>query len=111
MPDAVFVAGPMPESRRSSATRDAPERPSNGNGNGNGHALADEGLLATDPLELSSGSSSRDPARRAAIEMASAVMIASSAETAAHADDVDVISEAICRRVGLSPSECEEVVL
>jgi HD domain len=114
MSDASCVAGTIPESRRASATRLAPggadqARVQKGNGNGNG-PLAEAALLADEPLHLSPPKASRDPARRAAMEMASAVIVASSAETASHSDDVDVLCEAISRRLGLSDAECEEIV-
>jgi hypothetical protein len=57
---------------------------------------------------------SEDPrraARRAAVNIATAMLSASSAETAAHCDDVDVISEGIGRRLGLSEQKLEDLVV
>jgi HD domain len=118
MTDASRVPGTTHESRRASATRDprigtdAFEHNGNGNGNGNGHSSTRAtGLLADEPLQLSPARVPSDPARRAAMELASAVIVASSAETASHSDDVDVLSEAICRRLALPAFEWEDVVI
>ena len=53
----------------------------------------------------------RHAARRAAVEIASAMLDASSAETAAHSDDVDVISEGIGRMLGLSEQSLDDTIL
>jgi HD-GYP domain-containing protein (c-di-GMP phosphodiesterase class II) len=53
----------------------------------------------------------RRAARRAAVEIASAALSANSADTAAHSDDVDVISEAIGRQLGLSEQGVDDVVV
>src|SRR3954452_8339515 len=114
MPDGVCVARTVPQSRRSSAIRAAHgtvDPPVSKPGNGNGHAVRDEQLLADDPLRLSPRTGKHDPARRAAVEMGSAMMVASSAETPSHAADVDVTGEAICPRLGLSDGEIEEIVI
>jgi putative nucleotidyltransferase with HDIG domain len=57
---------------------------SNGNGNGNGNGAADAA-----------------EARRIATQIGSAVLIASSLETARHSDDVELIAGAIAERLGL----------
>jgi hypothetical protein len=53
----------------------------------------------------------RHAARRAAVDIATAILRASSAETAAHSDDVDVISEGIGRRLGLSGQQLDDLVV
>lgn len=53
----------------------------------------------------------RTAARRAAVEIASAMLDASSAETKAHSDDVDVITEGIARRLGLSGQRLDDTIL
>jgi len=53
----------------------------------------------------------RAAARRAAVEIASAMLDASSAETAAHSDDVDVITEGIGRMLGLSEQGLDDTLL
>ncbi len=53
----------------------------------------------------------RRAARRAAVEIASAVLSANNAATAAHSDDVDVISEAIGRRLGLSEQAVDDMIV
>src|SRR5213593_4622813 len=100
MADASGVPGTTHESRRASATSDPrigthdSEHNGKGNGDGRGSTRVAE-RLADEPLQLSPARVPRDPARRAAMEMAAAVIVASSAETASHSDDVDVLSEAI----------------
>jgi hypothetical protein len=53
----------------------------------------------------------RQAARRAAVDIATTALIARSAETAAHSDDVDIISEGIGRRLGLSGERLEDVMV
>jgi hypothetical protein len=48
-------------------------------------------------------------ARRAAVDIATATLAASSTETAEHSDDVDIIAEGVGRRLGLSGSRLEDV--
>ena len=116
MADASGVPGSH-ESRRASATLDPrigtedALQHNNGNGNGNGRSATRAAGLLDEPLQLSPARVPHDPARRAAMEMASAVIVASSAETASHSDDVDVLSEAICRRLALPGYEWENIVI
>lgn len=51
----------------------------------------------------------QDAARRAAVDIATATLKASSTETAEHSDDVDVIAEGIARRLGLTGQGLEDV--
>jgi len=53
----------------------------------------------------------RTAARRAAVEIASAMLEVGSAETAAHSDDVDVITEGIARRLGFSGQRLDDTIL
>jgi HD-GYP domain-containing protein (c-di-GMP phosphodiesterase class II) len=68
---------------------------SNGNGHRNGNG---NGGVA--PAE----------ARRIATEMGSAMLLASSLETARHSDDVELIAGAICEHLGLPTSEQADVL-
>src|SRR5436305_12961677 len=52
----------------------------------------------------------RDAARRAAVEIATAALHANNAETAAHSDDVDLITEALARKLGLSGQRLQDVI-
>jgi hypothetical protein len=72
-----------------------------------GDAIADAASTWRDTV----GEDRRQAARRAAIDIATATLSASSAETAAHSDDVDVISEGIARRLGLSGQRLEDVMV
>ncbi|MGH2982607.1 MAG: HD-GYP domain-containing protein, partial [Solirubrobacterales bacterium] len=69
------------------------------------------GAIAEATERRASVEDQRQAARRAAVEIASAMLDASSAETAAHSDDVDVITEGIARRLGLSGQRLDDVVL
>jgi HD domain-containing protein len=57
------------------------------------------------------GEDPRQAARRAAVDIATATLSATSAATATHSDDVDVISEGIARRLGVSGQELEDVMM
>jgi hypothetical protein len=49
-------------------------------------------------------------ARRAATDIAFATLVATCVETADHSDDVDVISEGLCRHLGVDGAEREDVL-
>jgi hypothetical protein len=57
------------------------------------------------------GEDPRQAARRAAVDIATATLSATSAATATHSDDVDVISEGIARRLGVSGQQLEDVMM
>jgi hypothetical protein len=73
-----------------------------------GDAIAE---AAADQRRALLAEDARRAARRAAVEIASAALSANSAATAAHSDDVDVISEAIARRLGLSQQSVDDVIV
>jgi hypothetical protein len=70
-----------------------------------GEAIADAAAQ-----RATSGEDARHAARRAAVDIAAATLGATSSETAAHSSDVDVISEGIARRLGLSGQQLEDVM-
>jgi hypothetical protein len=66
---------------------------------------------AASDMRKSDGEGAREAARRAAIDIATAALVANSTETAAHSDDVDVITEGIARRLGISGQQLEDVLI
>lgn len=93
-------------------------------GSSNGHSLAEleeEVVIARAGDAIAEATSdhrgaildqdARQAARRAAVDIAAAALTASSADTAAHSDDVDIISEGIGHRFGLSGERLEDVMM
>jgi hypothetical protein len=72
-----------------------------------GGAIAD----AASDMRKSDGEEAREAARRAAVDIATAALVANSSETAAHSDDVDVITEGIARQLGISGQQLEDVLI
>lgn len=56
------------------------------------------------------GVATKRDARRAAMEISRAMLVASSWDTARHSDDVEVISEAICAKLELNGAEREDIL-
>jgi putative nucleotidyltransferase with HDIG domain len=74
-------------------------RPSaNGGSNSNGNGARSGGAVAVEEV------------RRAATEMGSAMLVATSVETAHHSDDVELITKAIAEKLGLSEAERDDVL-
>ncbi len=71
-----------------------------------GDAIAD----AASGMRNSDGEEAREAARRAAVDIATAALVANSADTAAHSEDVDVISEGVARQLGLSGQRLGDVI-
>jgi hypothetical protein len=72
-----------------------------------GDAIADAATQRRD----TTGEDARQAARRAAVEIATATLSASSTEMASHSDDVDVISEGIGRKLGLVGQGLDDVMV
>ena len=66
---------------------------------------------AASDMRRSDGEEAREAARRAAVDIATAALVANSSETAAHSDDVDVITEGIARQLGVSGQQLEDVLI
>ena len=89
--------------------------------NGDAFRELDENLVVTrvggaiaeaaSDMRKSDGEDAREAARRAAVDIATAALVANSSETAAHSDDVDVITEGIARRLGISGQQLEDVLI
>lgn len=66
---------------------------------------------AASDMRKSEGEEAREAARRAAVDIATAALVANSSQTAAHSDDVDVITEGIARQLGISGQQLEDVLI
>ena len=90
---------------------------SNGNGaraNGSGRFMrrpsANDGSSSGGNGAGSNGAIAVEEVRRVATEMGSAMLVATSVETAHHSDDVELITGAIAEKLGLADTERDEVL-